>query len=123
MIGIWWSLSPTGCGSLPTAPSGRSTATSTVMSAGYWRALGQGSVRGSMMANPPPGGRPDGTAEARPPAQPLSLFTVLQQEFEELHGAPGASAQAGGSSGDLEDLYRRIHALEVPPAALCLSGG
>jgi Patatin-like phospholipase len=76
-----------------------------------------------MIRNTPPSGRSDGTAEDRPPAQPLSLFTVLQQEFEELHGAPSASAQAGGSSGDLEDLYRRIHALEVPRAALCLSGG
>ena len=39
----------------------------------------------------------DRTAEDRPPAQPLSLFTVLQQEFEELHGAggtPGAPARA-----------------------------
>ncbi len=76
-----------------------------------------------MIGNTPPSGRSDRTAEDRPPAQPLSLSTVLQQEFEELHGVPGRSAQAGGSNGDLEGLYRRIHALGAPRAALCLSGG
>ena len=76
-----------------------------------------------MIGITPPSARSDRTAEDRPPAQPLSLFNALRQEFEELHGVPGANSQAGGSSGDLEDLYRRIHALEVRPAALCLSGG
>src|SRR5260370_4221355 len=79
--------------------------------------------------HPTTSGSSDSAAEDRPPAQPLSLFTVLQQEFEELHGAAGASAApdpgapADGSSGDLEGLYRRIHGLAVPRSALCLSGG
>src|SRR5258708_13355223 len=59
-------------------------------------------------------------AEDRPPAQPLSLFTVLQQEFEELHGAD-LSARAGEPSDNLENLYQRIHGLGLPRAALCLS--
>ena len=64
-----------------------------------------------------------------PPAQPLSLLAVLQEEFEELHGAavasgsPIASITAGEPSDTLEDLYQRIHNLAVPRAALCLSGG
>jgi hypothetical protein len=66
-------------------------------------------------------------AADHPPAQPLSLLAVLQQEFEELHDAPaGASARPdGGGSGDedLAGLYRRIHGLPTPRAALCLSGG
>src|SRR6266446_774908 len=68
----------------------------------------------------------DRTAEDRPPAQPLSLFTVLQQEFEELHGAggtPDTGAQAGEPGDALEKLYHRIHGLGLPRTALCLSGG
>src|SRR5712692_5482641 len=68
----------------------------------------------------------DHTAEDRPPAQPLSLFTVLQQEFDELHGADGTSgvgARAEEASDNLEKLYERIHGLEIPRSALCLSGG
>jgi hypothetical protein len=62
----------------------------------------------------------------RPPAQPLSLFSVLQQEFEELHGVggtPDLSPRAGEPSDNLEKLYQRIHGLGLPRAALCLSGG
>jgi hypothetical protein len=65
----------------------------------------------------------------RSPPQPWSLFTVLNQEFEEIHGfaVGGARPQPEppdkAASGDLEDLYRRIHALAVPRTALCLSGG
>jgi hypothetical protein len=55
-------------------------------------------------------------AEDRPPAQPLSLFTVLQQEFEELHGAD-LSARAGEPSDNLEKLYQRIHGLGLPRSA------
>jgi patatin-like phospholipase len=74
-------------------------------------------------------GRSERAAEDRPPQRPWSLFAVLQQEFEELHGAPGAGATpdpdapAGEAPEDLEELYRRIHVLPVPRAALCLSGG
>jgi patatin-like phospholipase len=64
----------------------------------------------------------DRAPEDRPPAQPLSLFTVLQQEFDELHGAAGANS-ASSPSGDLEGLYQRIHQLPVLRTALCLSGG
>ena len=39
-------------------------------------------------------GSSDRAAEDRPPAQPLSLFTVLQQEFEELHGRAGCPTWA-----------------------------
>ena len=73
-----------------------------------------------MIGGLPMSGRSDGAAEDRPPARPLSLLAVLQQEFEELHSA---GAQAGEPSDDLEKLYQRIHSLEVPRAALCLSGG
>jgi len=66
-------------------------------------------------------------AANHPPTQPLSLLGVLQQEFEELHGAPpGASARlvtGQPADEDLTGLYRRIHALPVPRSALCLSGG
>src|SRR5258707_12984449 len=71
-------------------------------------------------------GSSDRAAEDRPPAQPLSLFTVLQQEFEELHGAggrPDLGARAGEPGGNLEKLYQRIHGLGLPRAALFLSGG
>ena len=67
--------------------------------------------------------------DGRPPPQPLSLLTVLRQEFEEIHGSTDEGARPtpeppdGAARGDLEDLYRRIHALAVPRAALCLSGG
>src|SRR5260221_14275148 len=76
--------------------------------------------------HPTTSGISDRAAEDRPPAQPLSLFTVLQQEFEELHGAgrtPDLSARAGEPSDNLEKLYQRIHGLDLPRAALCLSGG
>src|SRR5256886_7668593 len=66
-------------------------------------------------------------AANHPPTQPLSLLGVLQQEFEELHGAPpGASARlvtGQPADEDLAGLYRRIHGLPVPRSALCLSGG
>src|SRR6266404_6235063 len=66
----------------------------------------------------------NGAAENRPLAQPLSLFTVLQQEFEEMHGADGTPEPGAGEPSDnLERLYRRIHGLALPRAALCLSGG
>jgi hypothetical protein len=62
-------------------------------------------------------------AADHPPAQPLSLLAVLQQEFEELYGAPtGASAtldSGGPADEDLAGLYRRIHGLPTPRAALC----
>ena len=57
------------------------------------------------------------------------MFNVLKQEFEELHGAdsastlPNAGVDADEPSNDLERLYRSIHVLAVPRAALCLSGG
>src|SRR5260370_42321315 len=78
--------------------------------------------------HPTTSGSSDSAAEDRPPAQPLSLFTVLQQEFEELHGAAGASAApdpgapADGSSGDLEGLYRRTHGFAGPPPPISPSG-
>ena len=62
---------------------------------------------------------PDAVPEDHAPAQPLPLLAVLQQEFAELH--PGVAA--GGLPANLLDLYRRIHGLAVPRAALCLSGG
>ncbi len=66
----------------------------------------------------------NGAAENRPLAQPLSLFTVLQQEFEEMHGADGTPEPGAGEPSDnLERLYRRIHGLGIPRTALCLSGG
>ncbi len=49
----------------------------------------------------------------------MPLLAVLQQEFAELH--PGVAA--GGLPANLLELYRRIHGLAVPRAALCLSGG
>ena len=55
-----------------------------------------------------------------PPAQPVSLLAVLRQEFEELHGAGAVPLQPGDT---LERLYREIHDLDPPRAALCLSGG
>jgi hypothetical protein len=44
--------------------------------------------------HPTTSGSSDRAAEDRPPAQPLSLFTVLQQEFEELHGRAGCPTWA-----------------------------
>jgi hypothetical protein len=80
-------------------------------------------IGGKMIGGGPTTSRSsDRVAEDRPPAQPLSLCTVLQQEFDELHGVPGASSRSGPSR-DLEGLYQRIHQLPVPRTALCLSGG
>jgi hypothetical protein len=71
-----------------------------------------------MIAGQPTMSRNSDRAEERPPAEPVSLFTVLQQEFEELHGVAG-----GEADNDLARLYQRIHGLAAPRAALCLSGG
>ncbi len=61
-------------------------------------------------------------APRNPPPAPASLLAVLREEFEELHGDdPGADAAEPIAS--LEGLYQRIHRLETPRAALCLSGG
>jgi predicted acylesterase/phospholipase RssA len=52
----------------------------------------------------------------------LSLLRVLDQEFTELHVSdPGIADNA--PPADMLELYRRIHGLTVPRAALCLSGG
>ncbi len=59
-------------------------------------------------------------ASGEPPAQALSALDVLRQEYEELHGAGPGLAPPGDT---LEELYRQIHGLETPRAALCLSGG
>ncbi|HEY1259775.1 MAG TPA: patatin-like phospholipase family protein [Stellaceae bacterium] len=50
----------------------------------------------------------------------MSALEVLQQEYDELHGA-GIGAPAAAST--LEEFYRRVHGLDRPRAALCLSGG
>ncbi len=55
-----------------------------------------------------------------PPAHPSPLLDVLRQEFEELHGAGSGLPPPGDT---LERLYREIHDLDPPRAALCLSGG
>ena len=55
-----------------------------------------------------------------PPPRPMSLLGVLRQEYEELHGAGAGLPPAGDT---LERLYRQIHDLHPPRAALCLSGG
>ena len=60
-----------------------------------------------------------GLAQDHAPVQPLSLLSVLDQEFTELHaGDPGIAPPA-----DMLELYQRIHGLTVSRAALCLSGG
>src|SRR5947207_13316206 len=60
-----------------------------------------------------------GVPEDHAPAQPLSLLSVLDQEFTELHTGDLGIAPAT----DMLELYQRIHGLMVPRAALCLSGG
>jgi hypothetical protein len=64
----------------------------------------------------------DATPEDAPPAHPLPLFTVLRDEFNELHADDPSLAQ-GDQPGNLMELYERIHGLAVPRTALCLSGG
>lgn len=59
-------------------------------------------------------------ARGEPPAQALSALEVLRQEYDELHGAGPGPAPPGDT---LEELYRQIHGLDTPRAALCLSGG
>jgi hypothetical protein len=91
----------------------------------YHTVAGVSRTEGRTISGHPTSGSSGRAAEDRPPAQPLSLFNVLKQEFEELHGStlPNAGMDADEPSDDLERLYRSIHALAVPRAALCLSGG
>jgi hypothetical protein len=61
---------------------------------------------------------------------PLLLHEVLEEEFISLHGAlPDAHYKDETTGKDktseerLKDIYDRIHNLDVPQAALCISGG
>jgi hypothetical protein len=60
-------------------------------------------------------------ADDKPPPEPATAFEVLRDEFDELHRDDPAAET--GPIDTLDELYRRIHRLETPRAALCLSGG
>src|SRR5215813_2351080 len=51
------------------------------------------------------------------PEMPSSLLAVLGEEFKALHGDEGLD------DSSLTALYRSIHELKEPQAALCFSGG
>jgi hypothetical protein len=52
---------------------------------------------------------------------PSPLSHVLREEFERQHGE--LPPPSGTESERLKDIFKRIHGLEVPRSALCISGG
>src|SRR5438093_1245905 len=56
--------------------------------------------------------------------EPLPLCQVLEEEYELFHGPlPPTYSKTASHEARLAEIYRLIHALPEPRAALCISGG